>query len=114
MERSLTLNGLHPRRILSFLTGGGMAAAAFLTLQHYFQANYPESIFEGSFCDISAFFNCDSSAFSSISQVLDIPIGFFGLIAGLLVCLGAVFPSEKFERTNGFIALGNGMEGENG
>jgi protein-disulfide isomerase/uncharacterized membrane protein len=84
-----------------------MAAASFLTLQHYFQANYPESIYEGSFCDISAFFNCDSSAFSAVSQVLDIPLGFFGLFVGLLVSLGALFPSEKFEKTNGFISLGN-------
>ena len=107
MEKTLTINGINMRRILSFLFGIGMAAASFLTIQHFFQANYPESIFEGSFCDINAFFNCDSSAFSEISQVLGIPLGFFGLIAGLIVSLGAVFPSEKFERTNGFIALGN-------
>jgi uncharacterized membrane protein/protein-disulfide isomerase len=107
MEKTLTLNGVHSRRIFSFITGIGMAAASLLTIQHFFLANYPESIFEGSFCDISAFFNCDSSAFSEISQILGIPLGFFGLVVGLLVSLGALFPTEKFERTNGFIALGN-------
>jgi uncharacterized membrane protein/protein-disulfide isomerase len=86
-----------------------MMAASTLTIQHFFLANYPESIFEGSFCDISAFFNCDSSAFSSLSQVMGIPLGFFGLIVGALVALGSLFPSESFERTNTFIALFNGL-----
>ncbi len=106
---SLTVNGVRGPRILSFLTGIGMMTASILTIQHFFLANYPESIFEGSFCDISTFFNCDSSAFSSLSQFMGIPIGFFGLIVGALVALGALFPSESFERTNSFIALLNGL-----
>jgi len=109
MENSLTLNGARWPRFLSFLSGIGMMVASFLTIRHYFVANFPESIFEGSFCDISAFFNCDSSAFSSISAILGVPLGYFGMIVGALVALGALFPSEKFERTNAFIALLNGM-----
>ena len=84
-----------------------MIVASILTMQHYFLANFPENIFEGSFCDISAFFNCDSSAFSVISQVMGIPLGFFGIILGVLIALGALFPSENFERTNSFIAFFN-------
>ena len=106
MDRTLTLNG-YVRRVLSFLAGAGMMAASIMTMRHFFLANYPSSIYEGAFCDISAFFNCDSSAFSAISQVLGIPIGYFGLFAGALVVLGAVFPSEAFERTNKTIALAN-------
>ena len=107
MAESLTLNGARWPRFLSFLSGIGMMAASLLTIRHYFMANFPESIFEGSFCDISAFFNCDSSAFSSISAILGVPMGYFGLIVGALVALGALFPSERFERTNAFIALLN-------
>jgi protein-disulfide isomerase/uncharacterized membrane protein len=84
-----------------------MMIASILTIRHFFLANYPASIFEGSFCDISAFFNCDSSAFSSISQVGGVPLGYFGLFVGALVSLGALFPSESFERTNKFIAFLN-------
>jgi len=105
--RTLTLNGLRLPRVLSFLAGAGMAAASFMTIDHFFKANYPKTIFAGSFCDISAFFNCDSSAFSEISQVLGVPLGFFGLFMGLLVLLGAVFPSEAFERTNKSLSLLN-------
>lgn len=107
MNKSLTLNGVNGKRVLSFFSGLGMAVASVLTIQHFFLANYPESIFEGSFCDINAFFNCDSSAFSSLAQVMGVPIGLFGFIIGSLVMLGAVFPSEKFERTNSFISLVN-------
>ena len=107
MERTLTLDGVRWPRILSFFSGIGIIAASFLTIRHFFLANYPDGIFEGSFCDISAFFNCDSSAFSAISQFMGIPIGYFGLFVGALVVLGAVFPSESFERTNSFIAMLN-------
>jgi uncharacterized membrane protein len=84
-----------------------MMTASILTIWHFFLANYPDSIFEGSFCDISAFFNCDSSAFSMVSAVLGIPIGFFGFIIGAFVVLGVIYPSESFERTNSFIAFLN-------
>ena len=106
MDKTLTLNG-YGRRFLSFLAGAGMMVASIMTMRHFFLANYPSSIYEGAFCDISAFFNCDSSAFSVISQVIGIPIGYFGLFAGALVLLGALFPSEAFERTNKSIALAN-------
>jgi uncharacterized membrane protein len=107
MKRSLTLNGTTWQRVLSFFSGIGMLVASLLTIRHFFLANYPETIFEGSFCDISAFFNCDSSAFSSLSQVAGVPLGYFGLFVGTLVALGALFPSERFERTNKFISVLN-------
>jgi uncharacterized membrane protein/protein-disulfide isomerase len=105
--RSLTLGGLTVPRVLSLLSGLGMIAASVLTIRHFFLANYPATIFTGSFCDISAFFNCDSSAFSPISQILGVPLGYFGLFMGALIALGAVIPSLAFERTNKFLALAN-------
>jgi predicted DsbA family dithiol-disulfide isomerase/uncharacterized membrane protein len=107
MPQSVTLNGTSWPRILSFVSGLGMMVASALTIQHFFAANYPASIWAGSFCDISAFFNCDSSAFSLISQVAGVPLGYFGFVVGALVCLGGLFPSLAFERTNKTIALLN-------
>ena len=104
---TLTLDGFKTRRVLSFLAGAGMIAASYMTVDHFFKANYPKTIFAGSFCDISAFFNCDSSAFSSISQVMGVPIGYFGMFLGALVVLGTFFPSEAFERTNKSLTLLN-------
>lgn len=90
------------------IAGSGMVAASVLTIRHYFQANYPESIWEGSFCDLSAFFNCDSSAFSAIAAVAGVPIGLFGVLVGGLLVLGVVVPSSDLERTNKSLALLNG------
>ena len=107
MHSSLTLSTPFWRRALAFFAGLGMMVASFMTIQHFFSANYPETIWEGSFCDVSAFFNCDSSAFSTISEVGGVPIGFFGMLIGALACLGLIFPSARFERTNQSIALFN-------
>jgi uncharacterized membrane protein/predicted DsbA family dithiol-disulfide isomerase len=109
MQGSLTLEGSGWRRLWSFVAGAGMVAAAVLTIRHFFNANFPESIFAGSFCDINTFFNCDSSAYSSIAQFWGIPMGYFGLFAGALVVLGSVFPSEAFERTNKSLSLLNAL-----
>ena len=106
-RRTLTLDGFKFRRALSFVAGAGMIAASIMTMDHFFKANYPKTIFAGSFCDISAFFNCDSSAFSEISQIMGVPLGFFGMFMGALVVLGTVFPSEAFERTNKSLSLLN-------
>jgi uncharacterized membrane protein/protein-disulfide isomerase len=107
VQESLTLNGKLWPRVLSFIAGVGMIVASVLTVRHFFAANFPESIFEGSFCDINAFFNCDSSAFAMISQIGGVPLGYFGIMVGGLVILGLLFPSLKFERTNMSISLIN-------
>jgi protein-disulfide isomerase/catechol 2,3-dioxygenase-like lactoylglutathione lyase family enzyme/uncharacterized membrane protein len=109
MQQSLTLGGNTWQRTLIFISGLGMAFFSILTINHFYAANFPSSIWAGSFCDISAFFNCDSSAFSSISQIGGVPLGYFGLMVGALVVLGTVFPSESFERTNKFISLFNAV-----
>src|SRR5512136_282166 len=105
--RTLTLDGWNLRRVLSLIAALGMIAASVMTIRHFFLANYPKTIFAGSFCDISAFFNCDSSAFSPISQVMGVPLGYFGLFMGALVVLGTIIPSAAFERTNKSLSLLN-------
>jgi protein-disulfide isomerase/uncharacterized membrane protein len=109
MADSLTLKGAGLRRFWSFFAGAGMITASLMTVRHFFNANFPGSIFQGTFCDISAFFNCDSSAYSSIAHFRGVPMGFFGLMAGALVVLGAAFPSAAFERTNKFLAYFNAL-----
>jgi uncharacterized membrane protein/protein-disulfide isomerase len=109
MSPSLTLEGWTWKRTASLVAGAGMVVASYMTIRHFFAANYPESIWEGSFCDISAFFNCDSSAYSSIAAIGGVPIGVFGAIVGGLVLLGALIPSTALERTNKTLALANGL-----
>jgi protein-disulfide isomerase/uncharacterized membrane protein len=94
-------------RALSLVSGLGMMVFSVLTVEHFFAANYPETLWAGSFCDVSAFFNCDSSAFSPVAQVFGVPIGYLGFVVGALVAHGALVPSERLERTNKTIALVN-------
>jgi len=108
MEKSLTLRSLG-LRFWSFITGLGMAVASYLTIDHFFRANFPETIFTGSFCDLSSFFNCDSSAYSSIAHFQGVPLGYWGLVLGLLVMLGAVLPSARMEKVNKLLALPNAL-----
>jgi uncharacterized membrane protein/protein-disulfide isomerase len=109
MAESLTLEGAGFRRFSSFIAGAGMITASAMTIRHFFNANFPESIFQGAFCDINTFFNCDSSAYSPIAHFHGVPMGFFGLMAGALVVLGTLFPSASFERTNKFLAYFNAL-----
>lgn len=81
-----------------------MMVFSALTIQHFFAANYPTSIWKGSFCDINTFFNCNSSSFSPVAQIAGVPLGYFGFAVGALVSLGAVFPSPQFERSNKWLA----------
>lgn len=94
-------------RALSFISGAGMMIFSVLTIRHFFQANYPTSIYQGSFCDINSFFNCNSSAYSVIAAIAGVPLGYFGFFTGALVSIGALFPSKPFERSNKTIALLN-------
>lgn len=104
--QSLTM-GSTLLRALTFLSGAGMMFFSVLTIRHFFQANYPTSIYQGSFCDINSFFNCNSSAYSVIAAIAGVPLGYFGLFTGALVSIGALFPSAPFERTNKCVALLN-------
>jgi protein-disulfide isomerase/uncharacterized membrane protein len=106
-EKSLTLRGLNWLLIFHLVTSLLVILSAFLSLRHFFIANFPTSIFEGSFCDLSAFFNCDSSAYSFIAQIFGVPLGYFGIAVGLASLMGILFPSAGFERTNKFLNFFN-------
>ncbi len=108
MGKSLTLRS-YWLRFWSFLAGLGMAISSYLTIDHFFKANFPETIFTGAFCDISSFFNCDSSAYSSIAHFQGVPLGYWGLVLGILVMIGAVLPSARMEKVNKLLALPNAL-----
>jgi protein-disulfide isomerase/uncharacterized membrane protein len=106
-KKSLTLQGINGILIFHLVTSILVIFTAYINLQHFFAANFPSSIYSGSFCDFTAFFNCDNSAFSFISHILGVPIGYFGMAVGLASFMGILFPSAAFERTNKFINFFN-------
>ncbi len=107
MQEASALSSRMSLRAANFVFGLGMIIASVFTIKHFFDANYPDSIWAGSFCDISAFFNCENPAFSGLAAIGGVPIGYFGMFVGALVSLGALFPTDGFERSNKTIALFN-------
>ena len=77
-----------------------MAVCSVLAIHHFFVANYPAAIFHGEFYDLSQLWNCDNFDYSALSQVAGVPLGYFGLVVGCVVCLSALFPAGGLERTN--------------
>jgi len=106
-KRSLTLHGISTISIIHLIVSILIIVSSYLSLAHFFSANFPTSIYDGSFCDISAFFNCDNSAFSFIAKIFDVPLGYFGITIGLASLMGIIFPSAAFERTNIFLNFFN-------
>lgn len=87
--------------------GLGMALFSVLAIHHYFAANYPATMFLGEFYDFSMHCNCDSFDYSELSRIGGVPLGYFGLVAGCLVCLAALFPASALERANRTVCLLN-------
>lgn len=106
-KKSLTLGRINPVSITHLFVTILVILSSYVSLRHFFLANFPTSIYEGSFCDFSAFFNCDNSAFSFIADIFGIPLGYFGIAVGLASLMGIIFPSETFERTNKFLNFFN-------
>jgi predicted DsbA family dithiol-disulfide isomerase len=91
----------------SFLSGLGMTVFSALAIQHFFAANFPANIFPGEFYDVSMHLNCDSFDYSALSRVAHVPLGYFGLVAGCVVCLAALFPAGGLAAVNRFLCLMN-------
>lgn len=106
-KRSLTLRGRNMISILHLVVSILIVLSSYVTLRHFFLANFPTSIYEGSFCDFSSFFNCDNSAYSFIADIFGVPLGYFGIALGMSSLMGILFPSAAFERTNKFLNFFN-------
>ncbi|MGD2295982.1 MAG: vitamin K epoxide reductase family protein, partial [Candidatus Aminicenantes bacterium] len=108
-KNSLTLRGINTLSIIHFMVSLLVILSAYLSLHHFFVANFPTSIYEGTFCDFSSFFNCDNSAYSFLADIYGIPLGYFGMAVGMAALMGLLFPSAAFERTNKFLNFFNGL-----
>jgi uncharacterized membrane protein len=109
MSEGLTLGGWTARRRLSLLSGAGMVAGAALTTPVYFAARYPGSRAAADWCGATPLLNCESAVLSGIAAPGGVPLGWFGVLLGGLVVLGAVLPSISLERTNRALALLNAV-----
>ncbi len=109
MPRSPALEGWKGPRLASLLVGLAMVGVALLAVRLYVLANFPATVYEGSALDLGDPFNCDAALFGRLAHPAGVPLGWFGAALGGLVVLGALFPSERLERTNAFLAVVNGV-----
>lgn len=76
---------------------------------HFYEVKYPEGLGQASLCDISSFFNCDVATHSPASNLMGVPISVFGVLIGVFLLFGYLFPDERTEGTNHTILLVNGL-----
>jgi uncharacterized membrane protein/protein-disulfide isomerase len=107
--RGLTLGGWSIPRLLSALTGAGMVAGGVLATQHWFAARYPATLAAATVCDATPLLRCDDAVLSAVGSIAGVPLGWFGVLLGAFVVLGAIVPSLRLERTNRGIAVLNGL-----
>lgn len=93
--------------IITALLGLAMAGVSFYLANHYFAVHFPTTFSNGSFCDISKFWNCDSAAFSVFSNIYNVPTAVFGLIFGLIIFFSAFIKNKIFASTNSFLSVVN-------
>jgi len=110
-RKTLTLNGLNLNNIIYiFINLIGLAATIYLTT-HYYDIHFPQGGLGtgSSACHISDFFNCDAATFSSISNIMGVPLSVFGLFIQISFLLGSLIPSVGFEKTNKTLSLVNAV-----
>jgi uncharacterized membrane protein len=98
---------MYRTRIAAFVLGIGMFVVSLYAALYFYSSHFPTLAQKDSLCDINTILNCDVIAYSVLADVRGVPLGYFGMLMSALLCLGAVFPSPDFERTNRTIALLN-------
>lgn len=107
-RKSLTLNGMSGINFLFILNAVAMIGVSIYLITHYYATIFPTQLGNAdSLCNISSFFNCDSSTYSAIAAPAGIPIGFFGLIVGALFLFSSLMPTESLEKTCSAVAKYN-------
>ncbi len=61
----------------------GMIGFSLYLTQHYFNIYFPDNLTSNALCDMGAFFNCDITTLSPLSNIKGIPISIFGAIMGV-------------------------------
>ncbi len=96
-------------RIAILTLGTACVLISLYLTEHFYSAYYLKGGLSGSFCNISSFWNCDSTTFSPISNIFGIPIALFGVLFGLLTVFSGILNNRKVQQTGFFLAAGNAL-----
>lgn len=107
-RKGLTLQGMSIPNAINVISSLVIIGVCIYLTSYFFDMHFPSGISgKKSLCDVSSYFTCSGATLSPASNLFGVPVAFFGLIAGISFLFGSIFPSEEFERTNGFIARVN-------
>ncbi len=96
-------------RGLLLLLAATMIAVSFYLTYHYFYLHFPKSMDASSFCDFSAYWNCDVATLSPLASLAGIPSSAFGIVVGWLLLLAGCFATPKREAAAYLLALLNAL-----
>ena len=100
-KKNLTLNGFTIPHTLYIIISIAMVVVGVYLTKHFYQTYFPVGIgSESSLCSGDGFWGCHKATESALGHIFYVPTSFFGIVIGLLGIIGAVFPSERMERTN--------------
>lgn len=103
-NRGLTTQGMTiPHTVLILLAALIIGVSGYLT-KHYFNVHFSNDLSTAGLCNLSAFWSCDITTTSAFGAILNIPTSVFGIVMGICIILGSIFPSEEFEQTNSMIS----------
>lgn len=106
-NKGLTLNGMTGLNFLFIFISVAMIGVSIYLTVHYYNTLYPTQLGGESLCNLSSFFNCDSSTYSKAAAVAGVPTSFFGIIVGLLFLFSSLMPSQALEKTCSAVAKYN-------
>lgn len=109
-KKNLTLNGFTVPHTVFVVLSVAMAFVSIYLTKHFYEVHFPTGIGSGdSLCAGDGFWGCDKATLSSLGHILFVPTSFFGIIIGLIGIFGAIFPSDRMERTNKFFIYLNAL-----
>jgi protein-disulfide isomerase/uncharacterized membrane protein len=107
-QKTLTLKGMSGLNFLFIIISALMIGVSIYLTNHFYETLFPSKLGGAkSICDISAFFNCDAATYSPLSNIVGIPISFFGIISGCIFLFSSLMPSEALEKTSSAISKFN-------
>lgn len=108
-HRSLTLNGMTLPHIILILLAAAIVGVGIYLTKHFFDVHFSQDLTVGAICDVSQFWSCDKATLSPISHFFGVPLSVFGLLYGVFLLNGCIFPSKAMEKTNYFLTILNAL-----
>lgn len=110
-KKSLTTNGMTISHFLLIVAALAMTSFSIYLLIYDVQTIYPLAQLgdTNSLCSSTGFFSCAKAVYSPAAFIFGVPIALAGILLGIFLLIGSIFPSKKLEGTNHILVLLNAV-----